>query len=123
MHSCTQSFRHFSPMLHLNHSDMGHRILSVKSLSCCGDLVYNARSFSCSHRLVNRFPFDDFLTFILITKSNSQVSFTSSTTSGVYFFLLFRSIGQRQVTLQRDLMNSCQLEAENAMQRRLVKSF
>ncbi|VDL19705.1 unnamed protein product [Hymenolepis diminuta] len=33
------------------------------------------------------------------------------------------SIGQRQVTLQRDLMNSCQLEAENAMQRRLLSKL
>ncbi|VUZ47304.1 unnamed protein product [Hymenolepis diminuta] len=36
---------------------------------------------------------------------------------------LIRSIGQRQVTLQRDLMNSCQLEAENAMQRRLLSKL
>ncbi|KAL5108201.1 hypothetical protein TcWFU_009541 [Taenia crassiceps] len=36
---------------------------------------------------------------------------------------LIRSIGQRQVTLQRDLMNSRQLEAENAMQRRLLSKL
>ncbi|VDM21610.1 unnamed protein product [Hydatigera taeniaeformis] len=36
---------------------------------------------------------------------------------------LIRSIRQRQVTLQRDLMNSRQLEAENAMQRRLLSKL
>uniref|UniRef100_A0A5K3ETV9 Uncharacterized protein n=1 Tax=Mesocestoides corti TaxID=53468 RepID=A0A5K3ETV9_MESCO len=36
---------------------------------------------------------------------------------------LIRSIGQRQVTLHRDLINSRQLEAENALQRRLVYSY
>ncbi|KAL5968533.1 hypothetical protein TSMEX_003763, partial [Taenia solium] len=98
-------------------ADVAH--LSGKySSGCCAQAFYTTVPAPANHDECDRRCQDLEDEVEALKRERSRLRQQSSSVQD-----LIRSIGQRQITLQRDLMNSRQLEAENAMQRRLLSKL
>ncbi|CDS39376.1 conserved hypothetical protein [Echinococcus multilocularis] len=88
------------------------------SSGCCAQTFYSAIPAPANHDECDRRCQDLEDEVEALKRERSRLRQQSSSIQD-----LIRSIGQRQITLQRDLMNSRKLEAENAMQRRLLSKL